>query len=393
MDAATLYRRPLPSSSVPFASEQGKQLFREALEAGTVEAFFPLVEQFHTQADPAFCGLASLVMALNALGIDPGRVWRGPWRWFSEELLDCCAPLSRVQSTGLSLDELACLARCNGAQVELTRADQSGEREFRDRVHALARGAEQILVASYSRAVLGQTGTGHFSPIGGYHAERDMLLLLDVARFKYPPHWVATSALFEAMQPVDPATSRARGWLTLRKPAAASAIAELLVCTDGAAIRGALEQLLALHDGLCRAEPPTSVEALGELSGRALAESGVLEHVRFRSARSAQEQASLDELAQALGALPLAARVGSLGELGPAVLVCWLTAPDCLFDTLPPALKTELSELCGTNGLPARLAMEIELARSQLQILIDGFAEARARSEQAAAQAEPEAMS
>jgi len=32
-------------------------------------------------------------MALNALSIDPGRVWKGPWRWFSEEMLDCCTPL------------------------------------------------------------------------------------------------------------------------------------------------------------------------------------------------------------------------------------------------------------------------------------------------------------
>ena len=37
---------------------------------------------------------------------------------------------------------------------------------------------------------LGQTGDGHFSPIGGYDAASDQVLLLDVARFKYPPHWV-----------------------------------------------------------------------------------------------------------------------------------------------------------------------------------------------------------
>ena len=78
-----------------FSSDAGRQLFRESLESGHLEAFFPLIEQFHTQSDPAFCGLGSLVMVLNALGVDPGRVWRGPWRWFSEELLDCCTPLPR----------------------------------------------------------------------------------------------------------------------------------------------------------------------------------------------------------------------------------------------------------------------------------------------------------
>lgn len=57
-----------------------------------------------------------------------------------------------------------------------------------------------------------QTGTGHFSPIGGYHAERDMVLILDVARFKYPPHWVPLSLLWEAMESIDESTGRHRGY-------------------------------------------------------------------------------------------------------------------------------------------------------------------------------------
>jgi hypothetical protein len=30
-------------------------------------------------------------------------------------------------------------------------------------------------------------GDGHFSPVGGYHAGKDLVLILDTARFKYPP--------------------------------------------------------------------------------------------------------------------------------------------------------------------------------------------------------------
>lgn len=56
-----------------------------------------------------------------------------------------------------------------------------------------------------------QTGTGHFSPIGGYHAGKDMALILDVARFKYPPHWVPLSLLWEAMNSVDITTGQHRG--------------------------------------------------------------------------------------------------------------------------------------------------------------------------------------
>ena len=57
-------------------------LFRDALACGTMECYFPLAAQFTTQADPAFCGLGTLAMVLNALNIDPGRVWKGPWRWY-----------------------------------------------------------------------------------------------------------------------------------------------------------------------------------------------------------------------------------------------------------------------------------------------------------------------
>src|SRR3954469_15942589 len=119
----TLYRRPLPSEAIAFSSLDGRTVFAQALQAGGLDGYFRLAEQFHTQSDPAFCGLGSLVVALNALGIDPGRLWKGPWRWFAEDLLDCCVPLSEVKERGLDLDELTCLARCNGAEVETHRAD------------------------------------------------------------------------------------------------------------------------------------------------------------------------------------------------------------------------------------------------------------------------------
>ena len=48
---------------------------------GTMESSFFLLEQFCTQDEPAFCGLATLAMALNALQVDPMRTWKGSWRW------------------------------------------------------------------------------------------------------------------------------------------------------------------------------------------------------------------------------------------------------------------------------------------------------------------------
>ena len=56
--------------------------------------------------------------------------------------------------------------------------------------HACGR-SDVVLAASYSRKTLGQTGDGHFSPVGGYDAASDQVLLLDVARFKSV--WKSTS--------------------------------------------------------------------------------------------------------------------------------------------------------------------------------------------------------
>src|SRR3954453_22789749 len=132
----TLYRRPLPADATDFSSADGRKLFAEALAAGGLDGYFRLAEQFHTQAEPEFCGLGSLVVALNALGIDPGRLWKGPWRWFSEELLDCCVSLDQVRKRGLEVEELACLARCNGADVQLVRGDSSNLAAFRAAIAA-----------------------------------------------------------------------------------------------------------------------------------------------------------------------------------------------------------------------------------------------------------------
>jgi N-acetylglutamate synthase-like GNAT family acetyltransferase len=178
----TLYRRPLPEHAIAFSSPEGRRVFAEALADGGLDGYFPLAEQFHTQSEPAYCGLGSLVVALNALAIDPGRLWKGSWRWFGEDMLDCCVPLPEVRRRGLEMDELACLARCNGARVEAVHADETNLAAFREALATASRG-NAVLITSYDRSVLGQTGAGHFSPIGGYHAARDLVLVLDVARF------------------------------------------------------------------------------------------------------------------------------------------------------------------------------------------------------------------
>ncbi|KAL3517718.1 hypothetical protein ACH5RR_020307 [Cinchona calisaya] len=231
MAMAGLYRRILPSPpAIDFASSEGKRLFVEAIQNGTMEGFFKLISYFQTQSEPAYCGLASLSMVLNALAIDPGRKWKGPWRWFDESMLDCCEPLDKVKANGIAFGKVACLARCAGAKVEAFRTNQSTVDDFRKYVRACSTSDNCHVISSYHRGAFLQTGTGHFSPIGGYHAGSDMALILDVARFKYPPHWVPLSLLWDAMNTVDEATGLYRGFMLISRLHRAPALLYTLSC-------------------------------------------------------------------------------------------------------------------------------------------------------------------
>ena len=42
-----------------------------------------------------------------------------------------------------------------------------------------------------------------------------MVLIMDVARFKYPPHWIPLPLLHQSMQVVDPETGKSRGYMLL----------------------------------------------------------------------------------------------------------------------------------------------------------------------------------
>lgn len=72
-----------------------------------------------------------------------------------------------------------------------------------------------FLIVSYTRQIMGQTGTGHFSPIGAYDEASDHVLVLDTARFKYGPHWVPLQLMFDALLPIDKDTGKSRGYALL----------------------------------------------------------------------------------------------------------------------------------------------------------------------------------
>ena len=74
---------------------------------------------------------------------------------------------------------------------------------FRTIIRTASRREGIYVIANLGRKTLGQTGDGHFAPIGGYHSQSERVLLFDTARFKYPPHWVDLNTLYEAVSSLD----------------------------------------------------------------------------------------------------------------------------------------------------------------------------------------------
>lgn len=159
-------------------------------------------------------------MVLNALEMDPGRTWKGVWRWYSDDMLSCCSPLEQIKERGITFDQFSCLAECHELIVQARRYDSAVEayEAFKEDLRHAATQPGVHMVVSYARATLGQTGVGHFSPIGGFHEASDQVLILDVARFKYPSYWVKADLLWAAMEPLDEDTGLSRGYHLLTKP-------------------------------------------------------------------------------------------------------------------------------------------------------------------------------
>ncbi|KAI7851353.1 Phytochelatin synthase-domain-containing protein [Circinella umbellata] len=210
----TFYQRQLPTTLVRFSSQDGKKLFRSAMEAGHAEGFFSLTGNFTTQSEPAYCGPSSLAMVLNALEVDPKARWKGNWRWYSDELLECCSSKEEMKKNGITFDKFACLAKCH-SDVVVKRGNDFTLEEFKKDVENVTTRSDVFMVISFSRKTLGQTGDGHFSPIGAYNPETQMVLVLDTARYKYPSYWCPIETLYESMKPIDKETGRPRGYFLL----------------------------------------------------------------------------------------------------------------------------------------------------------------------------------
>jgi hypothetical protein len=199
----------------------------DLLDHAEKQDFLPLISRFVSEYQATFCGIASSVMALNALGVAPPTSARWyPYNYwdqnniFSKDVLKAVKPESGVEADGITLAQLETLLNVSGAKAEKTFASDASVDAFRSAARAAIADPNAFLLVNFGRAELGQAGIaggGHISPIAAYNASTDRFLILDVARYKFLPSWVTADRLYAAMNTLDTSSNKTRGYVIVRK--------------------------------------------------------------------------------------------------------------------------------------------------------------------------------
>lgn len=190
--------------------------------------FWRLIPQLTTQKTQTYCGIASAVTVLNAMAFEqPGDPVYFPYAHVTQEsfftpgVLQYVTPLS-VVTRGISMKELGNALQNHGVLVHSISGDSIDINQLRKRLsHDLADKEHYILI-NYHRPSLNQKGGGHWSVLGAYDAATDRALILDVARYAYPPTWVSLPDLHAAINTVDSDSGESRGLLIVSEPPAAT---------------------------------------------------------------------------------------------------------------------------------------------------------------------------
>lgn len=165
-----------------------------------------------------------MVMVFNAMQLPaPAVPEYDPYKTFTQDnVLDArtesVLPLATIMKQGITLDQLGALLALRPVDVVVHHASDSSLVEFRSKAQQYLARPNQFVVINYLRKAIGQEKGGHISPLAAYDRETDRFLILDVARYKYPPVWVKAAELFAAMNTQDSDNeNKTRGYILVAR--------------------------------------------------------------------------------------------------------------------------------------------------------------------------------
>lgn len=201
----------------PISLEQNEGI-NELLTSNYRTPFWRLVSFYETQKTNTFCGVASSVMILNALGIQRPQVAAlGNHGFYTQDnyftpSVNRIVQEKAVLKRGMHLEEVtAALATFSNVKVETIYTSTVSLSQFRSLLKQALQSPNTFVIANYLRNYVGQSGSGHYSPIGAYNEKTDRVLILDVSRYRYTAAWVQLKDLYKSTKIVSSGRIYSRG--------------------------------------------------------------------------------------------------------------------------------------------------------------------------------------
>ncbi len=220
--AAVVVTQPLEIPNQLFALSHpiGQQ---RLLQSDYRQAYWPLATYFETQRNQAYCSVATSVIALNALGLPrPATTLYPDFPFFTQQ--DFFAGVDKkladpevVAREGMTMDQLSAVLTHYAVTTEKVFGDTLDAPQLRELLKKHLREQDRFVLLNFNRRFTGEIGAGHWSPLAAYHEPSDSVLLMDVARYKYPPVWVPLTDLLTGAQDPDSLSGKARGLLIISK--------------------------------------------------------------------------------------------------------------------------------------------------------------------------------
>jgi hypothetical protein len=212
---------PLPPDLIAFNAPEGEALL---LNSQAKQDYWNLSMQFVTQINQAYCGVASMVMVLNSMGIPAPEVPQyAPYHVFTQEHFFDNPATAQVLSAdvvarqGITLDELGRLLESYSVSAQVHHGGDTTLEAFRRLAVDNLNHPGNFVLVNYLRSEIGQERGGHISPLAAYDEASDRFLILDVARYKYPPVWVEAEDLWRAMTTIDSTSGKTRGFVLISR--------------------------------------------------------------------------------------------------------------------------------------------------------------------------------
>jgi len=210
---------PLPENTIDFDSPEGEELL---IASQARRDYFPLSIQFETQENLAYCGVASMVMVLNALDLPAPfapefRTHRFTQSNVLNEETARVLAAEAIARRGMTLEQLGKLLRTYPLTAKVHHGGEVTLAEFRTLAVRNLQETDNFVLVNYLRRAIGQERGGHISPLAAYHQPSDRFLILDVSRYKYPPVWVRAEDLWQAMATTDSASGKTRGFVLVSR--------------------------------------------------------------------------------------------------------------------------------------------------------------------------------